>query len=730
MRNIFILVLLGFTLLSCQSQDTRDATPASKSEDSRQPVEIVSPTRSEDWPMFMRDLNLSGRSPDRNLKPPLKLRWKFKTGGPIIGSPAVAFGTVYVGSNDHKLYALDAKNWGIRWTFQTGGALRHTPTVWNRRVYVNARDNRVYALDAETGDQIWQFQSENWMDSPPIASGGRIYVGVFPNKILIINATTGTLLNQVKGRVRVNGIEYVCIRGQLRPTSPQHRADLWRGYTPGTHSYPVIANRVVYIGGRDNKIHAFDIESQVEIWSYEAKGYIDAAPAIADGMLYITSHDGFVYAFENQVLPQVQSDKRPIGIVVHDEAPVYVSRDSGFTGESSAEKLPDVLLLLNDGVELPIVSQSEDWYQVELPNGEIGWLDEFGIGVFEEIEGIQFNKAVCSNVRTLKLIEGAEAPHWSPNGKLIAFLMRTNLTGQYWKASELWLTDSHARQFQRLCAGNFYNPNLSWSLDSNLITFEAYEGKDSYVWIVNRQNPRLIKLVPGDAPAWSPTANQIAFRRWEEGVDILYRINSDKSHLTPIARIPIEGQIGAFSYLDPPSWSPDGDRIAIGLDYQHYASGHARVRVHDIDGAKLNEISTSSQRVKQIKWSADGTNLAYVLSGNPVSDALLSKQLHIVSAEAPNETRILKHTSPSWSPQGNRLAYMEREDCMGIRWKVWVRDLETNRALPIARTTINLVNLTWLPDGKRLCLWHTSKYLREGEYKPAKTKGWVVEVTQ
>ena len=113
-----------------------------------------------------------------------------------------------------------------------------------------------------------------------------------------------------------------------------------------------------------------------------------------------------------------------------------------------------------------------------------------------------------------------------------------------------------------------------------------------------------------------------------------------------------------------------------------------------------------------------------------MSDALLSKQLHIVSAEAPNETRILKHTSPSWSPQGNRLAYMEREDCMGIRWKVWVRDLETNRALPIARTTINLVNLTWLPDGKRLCLWHTSKYLREGEYKPAKTKGWVVEVTQ
>ena len=67
---------------------------------------------------------------------------------------------------------------------------------------------------------------------------------------------------------------------------------------------------------------------------------------------------------------------------------------------------------------------------------------------------------------------------------------------------------------------------------------------------------------------------------------------------------------------------------------------------------------------------------------------------------------------------------------MGIMWKVWVLDLKTNRALPIARTTIDLSKLAWLPDGKQLCLWHTSKYLRDGEYKPAKTVGWVVDVVK
>ena len=268
-----------------------------------------------------------------------------------------------------------------------------------------------------------------------------------------MDAATGTLLDQVRNRVRISGNEYVCTRGKLRPTMPHHRADLWRSFTPGTNSYPAMANEVVYIGGRDNKVHAFGTESKAEIWSYEAKGYIDAAPAIADGMLYITSHDGFVYAFENQDAdaPQVEPDKSPFGIVVRDEAPVYANRDSGISGESSSEKSSDVLLSLNDGVELPIVNKFEDWYQVELPNGENGWMDGFGIGEFEEIEGVQFNKAVCSNVRTLALIEGGESPHWSPNGKVIAFLKRTNLSGQYWQASEIWLTDSHARRFKKLC---------------------------------------------------------------------------------------------------------------------------------------------------------------------------------------------------------------------------------------------------------------------------------------
>ena len=38
------------------------------------------------------------------------LRWAYTTGGNVDSSPAVAGGTVYVGSGDHKVYALSAQS--------------------------------------------------------------------------------------------------------------------------------------------------------------------------------------------------------------------------------------------------------------------------------------------------------------------------------------------------------------------------------------------------------------------------------------------------------------------------------------------------------------------------------------------------------------------------------------------------------------------------------------------
>lgn len=86
----------------------------------------------------------------------LQTLWTASTGGNNDYSvPAVVGGMVYVGSNDGKVYALDAITGQQKWAASVGGRLDSSPAVVNGVVYVNSSNGNVYALDAATGQQKW-----------------------------------------------------------------------------------------------------------------------------------------------------------------------------------------------------------------------------------------------------------------------------------------------------------------------------------------------------------------------------------------------------------------------------------------------------------------------------------------------------------------------------------------------------------------------------------------------
>ena len=729
----FIALLVFLLVWGCDSEQKGSSRQSEGQESvSPQAMESVSPPpRAEDWHTFMHNLDFSGVSPDKSLSPPLELRWKFKTGGPLYASPVIANGILYIGSTDGKLYALDAKQWGIKWVFDAGEAIRYSATVLGDRVYFSARNNKVYALDAKTGEKLWEFKTKSWMDAPPIVVDNKVYIGAFPSKIYLLNARTGELEARRERTVRIRGTEYGCANGVFRPVLPEHNAKVWRGYTVGSESYPATANGTVYIGARDGRVHGFDSASQVETWVYQTGGFVDAAPAISDGILYAASGDGYVYAFANVTEITATEETRRWGVVAHDAAPVYATKDG-----------MSVLLHLNDGTRLPIVQTSDestpnarmafDGYEVELPNGVHGWMDKFAFGEFKETDGILFNTTFCrpsdrstASPRSLQLIEGAEFPRWSPDGELIAFLKREDLGGRYWRANELWIMDRKGERARKYYIGHFYNPYVSWSLDSRLVAFEVDEQGERYIYTMDWKFGQTKQLVRGDGPSFSPTSNRLVFRRHEKGLDVVYRINSDGSGLGVIARVPIERPRRTYTYLSAPSWALDGTRVAFGVNNSKYVG----IRIQDIKGQRIKEIQTQHQQVHQLNWAADGTRIAYVLSGSNRPGQRIDKQLHLSETVSTlTQSEILKHTSPSWSPTGKQLAYLEREDCEGIRWKVWVYDLESGKKFPIARTPMKLTSVAWMPDGQHLCLWQTSDYLRDNAYKPALTKGWIVPV--
>jgi Tol biopolymer transport system component len=716
-----VAIFILFLLISCggeekaKSRDKRASTSSIKDK----PTEIRA-ERAEGWTMFLGDLSWSGRSNDKSISPPLKLAWKFMTSGPITASPVAWNDTVYIGSQGGRFYALKAKEWGEKWSFNAGSPIQYSGVIYDGRVFFHTRDNVVYALDAVSGELIWKVKMGNWISSPIVAYGGRLYLGVYDKKIYILDPKSGKIKGRASLKTNIGGVLYVCTQGNLRPLEPMNQVKGIRDKIPFSQSYPVIANGYIFIGSRKGALHVLSEMDRQEVFSFEVGGGVDSTPAIYDGMIYFGSLDGYVYALAGEDHPQPGSSK-----IEGEKGKCFV------VGRSAVYDRPEgeILTYVNDGEILPFYESRDKWYKVKLPDGRFGWaLSVMPIARYKD--DLLLSDRV-SEISLIKLKLGGEYPVWSPDGGYVAYPLRTNLQSQYWHADEIWITSGDSGESRKLISGSLYNPHLSWSLDGKWIAFETYDSNVSHIWVVSRDGKELRRVTKGEAPAFSPKAHRIAFRRRRELIDSLWVVNLDGSGLRRIHTLPILGTPQQYLYLLPPAWSPDGRVLALGANGEYYQSGDAKILLMGVEeGVESKIVHTRSKKVKEMIWSPDGRYLSYVLSGNPGvrPDAQIDERLFLLDMQT-QKLISLNHTSPTWSPDGEALAFMEHDDRAGISWKVWIYNTgETRikkRLLLVSRG--DLTRLEWIPDG-RLCLWVTGRYLRGGEFKPAQTIGYILRL--
>lgn len=74
------------------------------------------------------------------------IRWEYGGNQFVAASPSVADGTVYLGSIDGRVVALDANDGSERWTNSTPGSLLHAPAVIGDRMYLSSVDGYLMAF--------------------------------------------------------------------------------------------------------------------------------------------------------------------------------------------------------------------------------------------------------------------------------------------------------------------------------------------------------------------------------------------------------------------------------------------------------------------------------------------------------------------------------------------------------------------------------------------------------
>jgi len=134
------------------------------------------------WPMFHHDLTHNGYSTS-NVPTTNQTLWNYTTGSDVDCSPAVVGGVVYVDSDDHNVYALNATTGTFIWNYTTGGIVFSSPAVAGGVVYVGSDDSKIYALNATTGAQVWNYATGDYVVSSPAVAGGIVYVGSYDGKI-------------------------------------------------------------------------------------------------------------------------------------------------------------------------------------------------------------------------------------------------------------------------------------------------------------------------------------------------------------------------------------------------------------------------------------------------------------------------------------------------------------------------------------------------------------------
>ena len=135
-----------------------------------------------DWTQFRGGPALSGVAADP-LPARLALAWTFEAEDGVESSPAIAGGTVYFGSLDGHLYALDLATGKQRFRYAAGGEIKSSPAVRDGLVYVGDEAGTFHAVDARTGARRWAFEAGGALRIE-LMRRGVVDIGGEPHRVL------------------------------------------------------------------------------------------------------------------------------------------------------------------------------------------------------------------------------------------------------------------------------------------------------------------------------------------------------------------------------------------------------------------------------------------------------------------------------------------------------------------------------------------------------------------
>ncbi len=259
-----------------------------------------------DWPMFRHDLRHTG-------------------------SINSGFGTIYIGSNDLHLYAIDSQTCAINWRYRTGAAVKSSPAILPdesggavSKIYVGSDDGKLYTINPD-GTLSMQF-------TPPIDSGTLESPGAIRSSPTILQQSTDRVifgsddrrlfvvqsgLELARYPQEGSGVEVGSFRASIMMNSSKTKAYAnslnrvlysllvegsavsldwdFKIDAPSSSTPAIGTDETIYLVSGIGTLYSIRSDG-IEQWRLRLNGDVSSSPAIsANGTVYVTTENGYLH---------------------------------------------------------------------------------------------------------------------------------------------------------------------------------------------------------------------------------------------------------------------------------------------------------------------------------------------------------------------------------------------------------------------------------------------------
>ncbi len=235
--------------------------------------------------------------------------------------------------------------------------------------------------------------------------------------------------------------------------------------------------------------------------------------------------------------------------------------------------------------------------------------------------GIYLMSRDGGNQRLLPDSEGASGhvrAAWSPDGTRIGYVRPSSLVRS--GGDEVCIHPVVGGQVMCYSPGGLVRGELTWSPDGTRLAALGLFGEDPMIM----DRPREIILVLDNSsslgspwltrleaplgplcPLWSPAEDRLAYTAYASPGWSVFVSGLDGTDPREVGRVP---ETQNCEYMK--AWSPDGGWIAHSLSEGTYE--HSGLAIGTADGLQHRTLLDATDWVRDIVWSADGTEIAYV----------------------------------------------------------------------------------------------------------------------